>query len=70
MPVELWTSIDPPGDLESPAAMLLGPYVPGDDVAALGHALGGSPGRVPAWRRFARTSDWACGLDTDSGGRR
>jgi hypothetical protein len=67
VPVDLWASIDPPGDLEDVAAMLLGPDAAADDVAALGRgrAVIGEFHRHGGSVFVAGTADWAFGLDTD-----
>ena len=69
VPVDLWASIDPPGDLEGVAAMLLGPHAPADDVAALGRgrAVLGEFRRGDGSVFVAGTADWAYGLDNDPG---
>jgi N,N-dimethylformamidase beta subunit-like, C-terminal len=68
VPVDLWASIDPPGDLEGVAAMLLGPDAAADDVAALGRgrAVMGEFRRGLGRVFVAGTADWAYGLDADA----
>jgi hypothetical protein len=65
-PVELWASVEPPGDLEGVAAGLFGSASP-ENIARIahGHAVMGTftKGRGKVFN--AGTTDWSFGLDDD-----
>jgi hypothetical protein len=67
-PADIWASVDPPGDLEWIAEILLGADASSDDVAALGRgrAIVGTFRRGAGEVFTAGTADWAYGLDTDA----
>ncbi|MDH4278062.1 MAG: hypothetical protein OEW83_08270 [Acidimicrobiia bacterium] len=63
-PAALWASVDPPGDLESTAAMLFGDDRPEHvERIAAGHAVIGAFERGAGSVFNAGTTDWAYGLD-------
>lgn len=66
-PASIWASVEPPGDLEGVAAVLLGPDAEPEQVAALGRgrAVIGEFRRGAGSVFVAGTADWAYGLDTD-----
>lgn len=66
-PAAIWASVEPPGDLEGVAAVLLGPDAEPEQVAALGRgrAVMGEFRRGAGSVFVAGTADWAYGLDTD-----
>jgi len=65
-PEPLWASVEPPGDLESTAAVLFGDASP-DNVAKIanGHAVMGSFTKGEGAVFNAGTTDWAYGLGID-----
>jgi hypothetical protein len=67
-PADIWASVEPPGDLEWIAEILLGPDASDDDVAALGRgrAIVGTFRRGAGEVFTAGTADWAYGLDADA----
>ncbi len=67
-PEALWASVDPPGDLESTAAMLFGDDRPEHvDRIAAGHAVMAAFERGAGTVFNAGTTDWAYGLDPPDG---